>query len=311
MKALLMLSYASLQSIDDVLPFYTHLFHGKVPSSDTLKAAKTRFQSIGVADPLGSVTARQALALERRLNQTEGGERIKVYQATKHTSPFVHETVQQMVADGVTELYAFPTSPLYSRTGTAAYYQSVRKALEASGANIPVVEINHWHRYPGIAEAISLRLRTALQWLSVENRSEATVLFTAHSQPGVPEVNNEFIQAFKELAEEVAMRADCKKWQLAYRSAGPAPQKWLGPDVHAMIEKVPESGGKAVVVCDLLSLTENVEAIFDCRIHCRVKAEACGLEFVSTEFLNDSADYMDALVEMIRERMERSEERKS
>ncbi|WP_256434899.1 hypothetical protein [Brevibacillus sp. MS2.2] len=43
-----MLSYASLQSIDDVLPFYTHLFHGKIPSSDTLLAAKTRFQSIGV-----------------------------------------------------------------------------------------------------------------------------------------------------------------------------------------------------------------------------------------------------------------------
>ncbi|WP_309145171.1 ferrochelatase [Brevibacillus sp. HB2.2] len=72
-----------------------------------------------------------------------------------------------------------------------------------------------------------------------------------------------------------------------------------------------ESGGKAVVVCDLLSLTENVEAIFDCRIHCRMKAEACGLEFVSTEFLNDSADYMDALVELIHERMKQSEERKS
>ncbi|MGG4443958.1 ferrochelatase [Brevibacillus fortis] len=310
MKALLMLSYASLQSIDDVLPFYNHLFHGNIPSVDTLKAAKKRFQSIGVADPLGSVTARQALAMERRLNPF-GGERIKVYQATKHTSPFVHETVQQMVEDGVTELYAFPTSPLYSRTGTAAYHQSVRKALEASGANIPVVEINHWHSYPGIAEAISLRLRTALQWLSIESRSEATVLFTAHSQPGVSEVNNEFIQAFTELAEAVATRADCGKWLLAYRSAGPAPQKWLRPDVLAMIEKVAEDGGKAVVVCDLLSLTENVEAIFDCRIHCRMKAEECGLEFVSTEFLNDSADYIDTLVELIHERMEQSKERKN
>ncbi|MFI8715851.1 ferrochelatase [Brevibacillus brevis] len=281
MKALLMLSYASLQSIDDIQPFYTHLFHGKIPSPDTLKAAKARFQSIGVADPLGSITARQAMALERRFNKWS-----------------------QTVLPSCTR---FRHPPLYSRTGTAFYYHSVRKALEVRGANIPVVEINHWHRYPGIAEAISLRLRTALQWLSMENRSEMTVLFTAHSQPGVPEVNNEFIQAFTELAEEVALRADCKKWMLAYRSAGPAPQKWLGPDVLAMIEKVAESGGKAVVVCDLLSLTENVEAIFDCRIHCRMKAEACGLEFVSTEFLNDSADYMDALVELIHERMKQSE----
>ncbi|WP_409177170.1 hypothetical protein [Brevibacillus fortis] len=56
----------------------------------------------------------------------------------------------------------------------------------------------------------------------------------------------------------------------------------------------------------MLSLTENVEAIFDCRIHCRMKADACGLEFVPTEFLNDSADYIDALVELIHERMEQS-----
>ncbi|WP_083351155.1 ferrochelatase [Paenibacillus naphthalenovorans] len=163
--------------------------------------------------------------------------------------------------------------------------------------------VNDWHLFPSLVEAISLRLRTAHQWLSSTNRSKATVLFTAHSQPGSPQANIEFIQAFSELAKAVADQATCQHWMLAYRSAGPAPQTWLKPDVFDRMEEVAQEGGKAIVVCDLLSLTENVEAIFDCSINSRLKAEACGLEFVSTEFLNDSADYIDALAAMIHERM--------
>lgn len=296
------MTYAALPSIDNLLPFYTHIFQGHVPSPDVLEGAKRCFRSIGVADPLGAVTARQAAALERRLKH-DSGEEIRVYQTMKHTPPFVDETIRQIVADGVTRLYSLPMSPLYSRSGTAAYHLRVRKALAAIGANIPVIEINDWHLFPSLVEAISLHLRTAHQWLSSTNRSKATVLFTAHSQPGSPQANIEFIQAFSELVKAVADQASCQHWMLAYRSAGPAPQTWLKPHVFDRMEEVAQEGGKAVVVCDLLSLTENVEVIFDCRINSRLKAEACGLEFVSTEFLNDSADYIDALAAMIHERM--------
>lgn len=79
----------------------------------------------------------------------------------KHTPPFVDETIRQIVADGVTRLYSLPMSPLYSRSGTAAYHLRVRKALAAIGANIPVIEINDWHLFPSLVEAISLHLRTA------------------------------------------------------------------------------------------------------------------------------------------------------
>lgn len=306
MKAVLLMAYASIQSMDELLPFYTHLHHGQAPSPAALEEAKARFRSLGTADPLGAIINRQAIALERRLKRG-ADEPIAVYLAMKHTPPFVDETVRRMAADGVTRLYTLPSSPLYSRSGTAAYHQSVRKAISAIGADIAVTEISHWHRFPALAEAIGVRLRTALRWLSPAIRAKATVLFTAHSQPGLPQANPEFIQAFAELAQAVADQANCPRWSLAYRSAGPAPQKWLKPDVLDEIGEAAQKGAKAVVVCELLSLTENVEALFDCRIDCRAKAEACGLEFVSTEFLNDSADYMDALAEMVRERIEQSD----
>ncbi|ALS26571.1 ferrochelatase [Paenibacillus sp. 32O-W] len=301
MKAVLLMTYASVKSIDDLSAFYTHIFHGRPPAPDVLEDAATRFRSIGVADPLGSVSSRQAAALERRLKQL-AGEDIRVYRAAKHTPPFIDDTVRRIAADGVTRLYTLPLSPLYSRTGTAAYQLSVRKAVAAAGANLNVADITDWHLFPAVVEAVSLRLRTALRWLSAAARSKATVLFTAHSQPGLPEANREYIQAFAEMAQAVAAQANCRHWMLAYRSAGPPPQKWLRPDVTDSIKEAAQTDSKAIVICELSSLTENVEAIFDCRIRCQRQAEAYGLEFVMTEFLNDSSDFMDALADMILER---------
>lgn len=302
MKAVLLLSYASLQSIDDVPAFYTHLFHGKTPPPAMILEAMSRFRSIGTADPLGSVTSRLAVSLEKRLSQCFN-EEIRVYQAAKHTSPFLEETTKQLVADGVSQLYTFPMSPLYSRTGTAAYHLRVRKTLAALQADIPVEEVNHWHLHPEVVQALGRRLRTALQWISAANRPQTTVLFTAHSQPGLPAANGEFISAFHEMAAAVAAEANWDSWQIAYRSAGPPPQKWLGPDALDVIKEVSRNEGKAVVVCDLLSLIENIEAVYDCRINSQKQASAYGLEFASTEFLNDAADYVDALVKCIGERM--------
>lgn len=302
MKALLLLNYASLKSIDEVPDFYAHLYRGRAPSPALLEEGLHRFRSLGTADPLGSVTSRLAEALEQRL-EPYAGEQVRVFQASKHTYPFIEDAVRLIADAGVTELYSFPTSPLYSRTGTAAYHRHVRKALASLEANIRVIEINHWHLYPGVVQAVSRRLHTALHWISAENRPKTTVLFTAHSQPGTPEANSEFIAAFREMAEAVARITGWEDWRLAYRSAGPPPQRWLGPDMLEVMEEISQDGGKAVVVCDLLSLTENVEAISDCRVSGRSKSESFGLEFAAAEFLNDSSDYVSALVELLDERI--------
>ncbi|WP_442951529.1 hypothetical protein [Paenibacillus sp. GYB004] len=60
---------------------------------------------------------------------------------------------------------------------------------------------------------------------------------------------------------------------MGYRSGGPAPQTWLAPDVTGMIEEAAADGAAAVVVCDLLTVTENVEVVYDCGHDCSVKPE--------------------------------------
>lgn len=297
MKAVLLMTYGALTSIDDLPAFYTHIYQGKTPSHDVIEKAKLRFQYLGIADPLGAVTIRQAQALERRLRH-RFEDNIKVYIAMKHTKPFIHDVVQQIIEDGGREIYTFPTSPLFSLTGTVQYQLQVEKALKASRIHIPVTHITHWHLHPGLVEVLSQRLRTAMYWISKKNQNRTLVIFTAHSQPGLPAGNQEFIRSYHELASALASRMGLAHWITAYRSATPG-QTWLGPDVLDTIDKAKADGFSAVVVCELLSLTENVEALFDVRYNCQKKTSELGLEFVSTEFLNDSDDFMDVLEDIL------------
>lgn len=297
MKGILMMTYGALSSIDDLHAFYKHIFRGHEPSAQILKEAQRRYRFHTVADPLAAITARQAQALERRLQQ-RFDEGIKTYVAMKHTRPFLHEAVQQMLEEGVNHIYTFPTSPLFSNSGTGQYQLKVEKAVNASGALVPVTHISHWHLHPGIVEALCSRLQTALNWISQVNRAQTAVIFTAHSQPGIPKANAEFIHSFRELATAITSKLDLVYWKLAYRSATPG-QTWLGPDVLDTLEEVKLEGYSAVVVCELLSLTENVEALFDCRYDCQQKATELGLKFVSTEFLNDSDDFMNVLEDIV------------
>ncbi|GAA3402265.1 ferrochelatase [Paenibacillus hodogayensis] len=302
MKAVLMMAYCSLTSIDDIAAFYTHLHHGRRPSPEALAEAAARYKSLGAADPLGTVTARQARSLERRLRQ-RCGEAIPVYTAMRHTAPFVEETVRQLVSDGVTQLFVLPMTPLYSKSGVGGYYRSVLEAREAQKDGFDTTLIAGWHLHQGYVQAIASRLTDAMNWLSAAGRERAAVLFTTHSKPGLPSPNRDYIQAYAELADAVACQAGVSSYSLNYRSGGPSPQVWLGPDVRDRMTEAARAGATAVVVCDLLTIAENIEVVTDCRTDCMLQAEQLGLEFVSAAFPNDSDDFMTALEDIVVSRL--------
>ncbi|WP_235941642.1 ferrochelatase [Paenibacillus puerhi] len=298
MKAVLCMSYCLLRSIDDIPAFYSHLYHGRPPSTESLQEASRRYRELGEPDPLGVVTLRQAKALERRL-KLRFREDIPVYTAFKHTPPYIEDAVREITGRGVEHIYTLPLSPLYSRTGVKSYQQEVRKAREACSASFQITDIDRWHLHPGFTTALALRVQEAMQWISHVNRARTVVIFTTHSMPGLPGPNRDYIRAFSELAHAVAKLANCPHWKLGYRSGGSAPQTWLGPDLLDMMEQSVREGWSAVVVCDLLSITQNIETLQDCRYDGQAKAEQLGIEFVSTSFLNDSDDGMTALEEIV------------
>lgn len=302
MIGVVIFAYGAPESVDDLPSYYTHIRYGKEPSDQQMEAVFKRYTRTGTADLLGAVTKRQAHALQMLL-QPYFAETLRVYTAFKHTAPFVEDTAARMIEEGVTSVVTLPITPLFSKTGTGQYQGKVHKALTRRGANIPVFDVDGWHNHPSLVTVIANRVKTAFQWLSAEARQRSTVIFTAHSQPGLSQSHERYHREFKELAGLIAQELQLNHWAAAYRSAGPAADLWSGPDVAEVIRAEAEKGACGIVTCDLLSLTENIEALFDIGFHCQALCQELNVEFVRVEFLNDSFDFMNALAQIVRERV--------
>ncbi|WP_307330871.1 ferrochelatase [Evansella vedderi] len=302
MIGVIIFAYGAPGSLDNLKEYYTHIRHGNAPSEEEMAAVKEQYRNIGTTDLLGSITERQAEALTHSL-QPYFEEEVKVYTAFKHTAPFVEDTVLQMVNEGVSQVITFPIKPLYSKTGTGLYQIKVRKALAKLGSTIPVLDVDHWHLHDEFVSVMAKRVKTAVKWLPSHIRNETTVIFTAHSQPGKPETYKEYSEEFTELGKSIANQLQLKNWRIAYRSAGSHEDLWSGPDVKDVIQEEGKKGIKGVVACDLLSVTSNIEVLYDIGYDCQLLCKRMGIEFIRTEIPNDSYDFIMALTTIVKERV--------
>lgn len=302
MIGLITFAYGAPASLDDLPEYYTHISHGRTPSDEKMAAAKERFRNIGVGDQLGSVTRRQTQALADSL-QPYFHDKIKAYSANKHTPPFVDDTIRQMVEDGVKTMITFPIKPLYSKMGIAYYQKQVRKALQRSGITLPVIDIDHWHLHPEFVQVLCDRVQTAWNWLPRDIRGETTVIFTAHSQAGRAETHEVYVRHFTELAQSIASSLSLPTWKIAYRSAGPNSELWLGPDVKDVIRDEAKKGCKGIITCDLLSVTTNIEVLYDLGFDAQNLCRELGIEFLRTPLPDDSYDFIMALKTIILEKI--------
>lgn len=292
MNAIILFSYGHLQSIDDLAPFYQHLLR-KHFSEESLDRGKKLFASLGTPDPLTTVTKRIGIALSNLLTE-KTNEQWTYYIGAKHSEPFVDNCLEQCKKDGIRKIVTVPLTPLVSLTGTTAYEQKVEQAFAESA--IEVLHLGGYYAEPLFIELLAQRLKDALTWLPKEVEGKTEVVFTAHSLPGKENVHSAFIHQYNELAlslmEGVAPRIPHR---IAYRSLGPPPQKWLGPHVLEVLRDCADNGTKAVVLCELLSIIANAEVIEEIGREAMQRTHRLGMQFVQTEYLNDSYDFVQSI----------------
>src|SRR5690625_2546739 len=180
MNALILFSYANIHSLDDIEPFYEHIFHGNVKASSLERGFKM-YRSLATCDPLAPNTERIGKSLIRRLEHLTD-EEWQFYIGNKHIEPFVEDAVKQCLKDGARRIVTLALTPFYSRTGIEMYEKEVIKNLKKQNAeNISLLHIPPFYYDPNIIDVFSDRLQHAIHWLPKSLRNEANVIFTAHS----------------------------------------------------------------------------------------------------------------------------------
>jgi ferrochelatase len=169
-----------------------------------------------------------------------------------------------------------------------------------------IEKVRGYFNHPGFIAAMVERLTEALDRLPQERRSQAQVLFTAHSVPLSMASGSAYVRQLQEASALVAQGAGADQWRLAYQSrSGPPEQPWLEPDVGDVLRELAAAKQPAdVIVVPIGFLSDHMEVLYDLDTEAAQLAADLGLNLVRAGTVGVHPTFVRALRDLIAERVE-------
>jgi ferrochelatase len=292
----LVMAYGTPSSRAEVAGYYTRIRHGRAPTDEQLADLVRRYDAIGGISPLAERTAAQVAGLSAALEERRP-RTFDVRFGAKYADPDIEITARSFVDDEIDTVVGLALTPHASSMSTGEYLSRAEGALDEKAT---LLKIEHWYDAPGFAELIAARVDEALDDLDPAVKSDALVLFTAHSLPArILDVGDRYPEQVAESAQQVATAAGLGAFEVAWQSAGRTPEPWIGPDILEVIAALPDRGVRAVIICPIGFVADHLEVLYDVDVEAaRVAAEA-GVALSRTRSLNDDPAFLDLLAERV------------
>ncbi|WP_076107461.1 ferrochelatase [Paenibacillus odorifer] len=304
----LVMSYGTPKSIEDVKAYYTHIRRGNPPSAEQLKELTDRYEAIvGGVFPLRENTDRQVEALQAALNADKAGADVEFvcYQGLKHASPFIEDGVEAMAKDGITQAVGIVLAPHYSSMSVGSYIKRAQEKADACKIDMGFVESYHMH--PELIDVLSQRVSAKLdQYIEAgATRDEIRVLFSAHSLPErILAMGDPYRDQLLETSQAIAAQAGVTNWQFTWQSAGRTAEPWLGPDILDTLQQLSKEQVEYVLVAPIGFVSDHLEVLYDLDIEATAVASELDMRLMRIDSLNSDPAYMSVLSDVIRKRLE-------
>jgi protoporphyrin/coproporphyrin ferrochelatase len=295
--AVLVVSFGGPEGMEDVIPFLENVLRGKnVPRERLLQVAR-HYELFGGVSPLNQQNRNLIAALKSELEAN--GPRLPIYWGNRNWRPLLADTLHQMANDGIKRALAFVTSAYSSYSSCRQYLDDIARARAAVGPRAPEVDkIRAFYNHPGFIEANTENVRSALNEIPESRRSQAQIVFTAHSIPRSMADMCEYEAQLQEASRLVAEALGHEHWRLAYQSrSGPRAQPWLDPDICDYLKESKEAGLSDVAIAPIGFVSDHMEIIYDLDTQARKLCEEVGLNMVRAS----TAGTHPAFIRMIRE----------
>lgn len=295
----LVMSYGSPASSDEVESYYTHVRRGRAPTAAQLDDLRRRYGAIGGLSPLAQTTRDQAEALQVELERSRPGRYVVVV-GSKHARPFIEDGVAALASRRVSTIIALVMAPHFSTMSVGEYMGRAGAAALSHGLDL--VAIPSWHTEDAVVSLLAQRLRDALSHLTEGQADRVPVLFTAHSLPmralaGGDPYPGQVGETARAVAHAAGVDPECV--QVAWQSAGRTPEPWIGPDIGEVIRSLAAEHCRAVVVCPVGFTSDHLEILYDLDIEAHALAVSLGVDLVRTESLNADPAFMTALAAVV------------
>jgi ferrochelatase len=289
--AVLLLAHGTPDKLDEIPAYLNNVTGGRPLPESVIEEIRHRYSLIG-SSPLTRLTQEQGRLLASELE-------VPVYIGMRNWKPYIKDTVERMVSDGVSSAVVICLAPQNSRTSVGLY----RRAVEAAaGDRLRIDFIERWADDLLLAEAFAERLRPLWHALSGEIGDPVPVVFTAHSVPlrtveaGPDQSADSYAEDARLTAENVA---DCvpalKDWRFAFQSQGMSGGPWIGPTVEETLTTLHQEGHKAVIIDPIGFLCDHVEILYDIDISFRDFGKNLGMRVERPRSLNSSPLLIAAL----------------
>ncbi len=296
MIGILLMSYGSPESLDEVEAYYTDIRHGRQPSPQEVANLRERYQAIGGKSPLLEITKRQAVALEAKLKR-EGLE-AKVHIGMKHWHPYIAEAVEEIDKESIERLVAIPLAPHYSKMSIGGYRDALTKALPEHSNGLKLDFIESWHLNSSLLTLWKKLIEDG--FLESGGKEDTYLLFTAHSLPErILQEGDPYPDQLLATSAELARMVSTENWSFAFQSAGHTSEKWLGPDILDELKTLKSQRVRKVLVAPIGFFSEHLEILYDVDIEAAGLARDLDLGLKRTGLPNDTPLAIETLYSLV------------
>lgn len=146
-----------------------------------------KYTEIGGGSPILKWTKLQGKLLCEQLDKVSPETAPhKPYVGFRYVTPFAHEALQEIEADGAKRVVIFSQYPQYSCATSGSSFNSIfthYKDKELPNKNIQWSVVDRWPIHPLLAKTFAERIKNELKTFPAEIQKDVILMFSAHSLP--------------------------------------------------------------------------------------------------------------------------------
>jgi ferrochelatase len=279
----------------------------------TMRASKSRqmYRFIGGKSPILDITLAQAKALEKALNSSQltvdSRLYFKVYVGMRYWHPFIKDTINEILRDGIKHLVVLSLYPHYSKATTGSAISEFKRQLQVLSSQFSVKYIKHWYDFPPYIDALSEKIYEGISGFRAQ---EFVILYSAHSLPrSFIKEGDPYLEHIKKTIEEINKRLSAEpyeikglRWYLSFQSKG-GYGKWLEPSTDETIVRLANEGCKNLLIVPISFVSDHIETLYEIGVYFRDIAVKHNMSLKRCESLNTSEKFINALKELVMKEM--------
>ena len=317
--ALILLNMGGPDSLEAVEPFLYNLFSdreliqlpagallqkpfAKLISHFRAKHVVDNYRMIGGKSPLLAWTQKQAAGIAQRL------ENMQPFVVMRYWHPFAEEVLTEIKQAGIEQAVVLSMYPHNTGATTGSSINDFKRTAARIYPELNYQLIEEWYDHSGYLDALANRINSALDDLSDSERNEAQIVFSAHALPQkFIDRGDPYLMQVEATVQGVMQRVGNVDSHLGFQSRS-GPVQWMEPETTDVMDRLAAEGKKTLVMVPVSFVSDHIETLHEIDIEYREHAEEHGIvKYVRAPSLNTGADFLQALADLIKDRVENRE----